>query len=230
METKKSAKADLEPRKNLFLQIGLIISLSAALVAFEWKSPVKRHIELNPDQWIGVVEDAIPPTIQEPPKPTPAPITFTRIELVDDKIATEDYEMFNPETSQTEEIPEYIQPKVSAPLDEERIVESEPPFVSVEKMPEFPGGEDAFKKYLASSIEFPEAAKEIGLEGIVYLSFIIEKDGSVSTIRILRGISDEIDAIVVNSISRMPKWEPGIQQYKPVRVIFNMPVVFKLKG
>lgn len=229
METKKSTRADLEPKRNLFLQAGLIFALSATLVAFEWKSPIKSSIQLRMDNSIATIDEIINPTIQDLPKPKPAPVSLTRITLVDDEKLTLDYDPIDAEITENQPVPEYIPVNIGTVPEEGRVNELEPPFISVEKMPEFPGGEEALKKYLAENTRFPEAALQAGISGIVYLSFIIEKDGIVSNVKILRGIGGGCDEMAYKVISEMPRWEPGQQQMKPVRVLFSIPIAFKFR-
>jgi TonB family protein len=99
-------------------------------------------------------------------------------------------------------------------------------FVVVETMPEFPGGEDAFNQYLADSIRYPAAAVENSIQGRVFVTFVVEKDGSVSDARILRGIGGGCDEEALRVIRNMPKWIPGKQRGKPVRVQYNLPIMF----
>ena len=98
----------------------------------------------------------------------------------------------------------------------------------VEKMPEFPGGEKALTDYMANNVKYPEEAKNKNIAGRVFVSFVVEKDGSVNEVKVLRGIGGGCDEEAVRVIKSMPKWKPGIQKGKPVRVSFQMPFMFKL--
>jgi protein TonB len=102
-------------------------------------------------------------------------------------------------------------------------------FVIVEEQAEFPGGLDSMYAYIHKNLKYPEAAKEKGIEGRVFVSFIIEKDGSISNVKILRGIGGGCDEAAVEMIKNMPKWKPGTQRGKPVRVQFNLPIKFELE-
>lgn len=95
--------------------------------------------------------------------------------------------------------------------------------------PEFPGGIEALYKYMVDNVKYPEKAKADKIEGRVFVAFVIEKDGSVTNAKVVRGVSDEIDAEALRVVSAMPKWKPGTQQGNPVRVQYNLPIVFKLK-
>ncbi|MFA5195759.1 MAG: energy transducer TonB, partial [Bacteroidales bacterium] len=99
----------------------------------------------------------------------------------------------------------------------------------VEEMPEFPGGEKERIKFLTGNMHYPDIAKEMGIQGPVYLTFIIEKDGTVTGVNILRGIGGGCDEEASRVVNMMPKWTPGRQNGKEVRVQFNMPVLFTLK-
>lgn len=103
-------------------------------------------------------------------------------------------------------------------------------FVFVETSPEYPGGEDARIKFLAENLIYPMEAKESNIMGTVYATFVIEKDGSISTIKILRGIGGGCDEEVIRVLKKMPKWKPGMQKGKAVRTQFNMPVRFTLSA
>lgn len=101
-------------------------------------------------------------------------------------------------------------------------------FVVVEEQAEFPGGLDSMYAYIVKNLKYPEAAKEKGIEGRVFVSFIIEKDGSISNVKILRGIGGGCEEAVVEMIKNMPKWKPGKQRGKPVRFQFTLPIKFEL--
>jgi TonB family protein len=101
--------------------------------------------------------------------------------------------------------------------------------VWVEEMPEFPGGDSARVKFITDNIVYPQIAKEKGIEGTVYVKFVVEMDGSITNVEVLRGVSTELDKEAVRVVSIMPKWKPGTLRRKPVRTQFNMPVKFSLK-
>lgn len=101
-------------------------------------------------------------------------------------------------------------------------------FNLVEKQPEFPGGEQALLDYIGSNVQYPKKARKKNIQGTVYISFIVEIDGKVSTVRVLRGIGGGCDEEAVRVVSSMPAWKPGYQRGKPVRVQFNLPIRFIL--
>lgn len=227
METKKSERADLEPKKSIFLELGFIVALALTLAAFEWQTPVKR-IAIS-TSWEPVVEDVvIKNTIIEDRKPAPVPVVAPLINVVGNDDPVTENPGFDPEINPTDEVPFYLTP-VSNNLEEEKSVTDETPFIVPENMPEFPGGIGALQTFLAKNIEYPEAAAETGIQGTVYLYFVVEKDGSISNIKTLRGIGGGCNDEAERVIRKMPRWKPGSQCGKPVRVSFSIPVVFSLK-
>ncbi len=102
-------------------------------------------------------------------------------------------------------------------------------FKVVEKMPQFPGGTKKLWNYLATTIKYPAEARKAGIQGKVFVNFIVEKDGSISHVKVLKGIGYGCDKEAVNAVKNMPRWIPGQQKGKPVRVSFNLPVKFSLQ-
>jgi protein TonB len=118
--------------------------------------------------------------------------------------------------------------KAQEPVKE--IKNEEPIFTVVEDMPKYPGGEEARNKYMVDNIKYPEGARKNGIQGRVFVSFVVEKDGAVTDVKVLRGIGGGCDEEAVRVIAAMPNWQPGKQDGKPVRVQFNMPISFNLDG
>lgn len=225
MEPKKSPKADLENKRTLFLQIGLIISLAIVLGAFEWKSYEKREQTLQKQTVKETPEEMVPITKQEKKPPPPeAPKSTTQLNIVEDDVDVEDEVIIDVGADENTEVQEYE----PVPMEEEEKKE-EKIFVVVENQPQFPGGEKARMRYLRNNIEYPQLARESGIEGTVYVTFVVEKDGSITDVRVLRGIGGGCDKEAIRVVKEMPKWEPGKQRGKPVRVQFNMPIRFTLQ-
>ena len=109
------------------------------------------------------------------------------------------------------------------------VVEDDAIFLVVENEPEFPGGEDSLYAYIARNIKYPEAAKKEKIEGRVFVTFVVEKDGQVSSVKLLRDIGGGCGQEAIRVVKSMPKWKPGTQRGKPVRFQFNMPVSFGLQ-
>ena len=226
MEEKKSPKANLENKKLMFIQIGMIISLLIAWMAFEHKSYDKREIDpslLNRE--VVVDEEMVEITKQEEQKPQPVevPKQTTQLEIVQDDVEVEDIEI-NAEVDQQEVIEEYVPVEV-----EEEEVQEQEIFQIVEEMPAYPGGEQKLMEFIAKGIKYPQIARETGIQGRVFVGFVIEPDGSVSNVKVLRGIGGGCDEEAMRVVKSMPKWKPGKQRGKAVRVSYMLPVNFKLQ-
>jgi protein TonB len=227
MDLKKSPKADLESKKVIFTEIGLIIGMALMLLAFEWKSYDKTVIEVSSRQAENVAEEIIPITEQKIKPPPPAPVQqVVKINIVEDDVEVDDNIEIDAEADQNTEVEEYI----AAPKQEdEESAEEAQIFMVVESMPEFPGGEAALYKYLGENIKYPQMAKESGIQGRVFVTFVVERNGSVTDVRVLRGIGGGCDEEAIRVVQNMPKWTPGKQRGKSVRVQYNLPVKFTLQ-
>jgi len=224
IDKKKSPKADLERRKMLFTEIGLVIALAVVLLAFEWKSYEKTEMALmnltvddTPEEMVEITQQEKPPPPPKPPQQT------TIIEIVEDDEEIEDDIEIDVEADQETEVEEYIPMEEDDDEAEELQI-----FTVVESMPTFQGGDAARIKYLNSNIKYPTIARESGIQGRVFVTFVVETDGRVTDVKILRGIGGGCDEEAVRVIKNMPKWVPGKQRGKSVRVQFNMPILFKL--
>jgi protein TonB len=230
MEIKKSPKANLENKKFLFTEIGLIVALLAVLGAFEWSTTEATSLEaLGDDVAVVVEEEQVPITQEEqlpPPEVPKEPVMSDIIDIVDDDIKVDDVVISTEDDkSLGVEIKEYVVEQV-----EEEAEEEEVPFAIVEQKPTFQGGDaNTFTKWVFSKIVYPEIAKENGVQGRVTLQFTIETDGSVKNVKVLRGVDSSLDKEAVRVVSSSPKWKPGMQRNKPVRVKYTFPVVFQLR-
>ena len=224
MEEKKSPKANLENKKLMFTQIGLIISLAVAWVVFEIKSydklefaDVGRTVEVLEEEMVEITKQ------EQKPQPVEVPKQTTQIQVVEDDVEVDDVEI-NAEVDQNEVIEEYIAPEV----EEEEVVEAEI-FTIVEEMPEFPGGMAKLADYLAKNIKYPQMARESGIQGRVFVNFVVEPDGHVSNVNVMRSLGGGCDEEAMRVVKSMPKWKPGKQRGKAVRVSYILPVNFKLQ-
>ncbi|MCR4848771.1 MAG: TonB family protein [Bacteroidales bacterium] len=224
MEEKKSPKANLENKKLMFIQIGLIISLAVAWAVFEIKSydkieyaDVGRTVEVVEEEMVEITKQ------EQKPQPVEVPKQTTQIQVVEDDVEVEDIEI-NADVDQNEVIEEYVAPEI----EEEDIQEAEI-FTIVEEMPDFPGGTQKLADYLAKNIKYPQMARESGIQGRVFISFVVEPDGSVSNVNVMRSLGGGCDEEAVRVVKSMPKWKPGKQRGKPVRVSYILPVNFKLQ-
>ena len=229
MESLKTSGANLENKKFIFREIGLIVALLIVFLAFNLKTPSKKAAEFNCNDLVTITEEIIPITVQESKPLPPVPKQqITRITIVEDDIEVESDIEIDAEANQETVIENYI-PYVPLEEEEEEIVESEPIFVVVETMPSFPGGISELMKYFHKNIKYPALAKESGIQGIVFITFVVEKDGSVTDVCVLRGIGGGCDEEAIRVVEGMPCWTPGKQRNIPVRVSFNLPVKFKLQ-
>ncbi len=224
MEAKKTPKADLESKKRIFLQIGIALALGAALVAFEWRHYERPEIDLGTLEIDFIEEEDIPITRQEQPPPPPPPEPSQELIIVDDDVELEEEFTIDIDADVFTEVQEFA-PIV---IEEEEEFDEEVIFTVVEDQPEFPGGEAARQKFLEDNLRYPQMAREAGIQGTVFVTFVVERDGSVTDVRILRGIGGGCDEEAVRVVSMMPRWEPGRQRGQPVRVQFNMPIRFRL--
>jgi periplasmic protein TonB len=227
MEAKKTPKADLESKRTFFIQIGLVVALGIMLVAFEWKTYDIDQVELGSRQVETIEEEMVEITQQnKPPPPPPPPAQTTLIHIVEDDVEVEDDLIIDAEANELTVIEAYTPPAVT---EEEEVSEVEI-FTVVEESPSFPGGDVARIKFLQQNIVYPQMARESGIQGTVYVTFVVERNGNVTDVRVLRGIGGGCDEEAVRVIKAMPKWQPGKQRGKPVRVQFNMPIKFTLAG
>ncbi|MBQ1219063.1 MAG: TonB family protein [Bacteroidales bacterium] len=230
MEIKKSPKASLENKKTLFREIGLVISLLIVLGAFEWSTTEQSEIEGFEDTQVVVEEEQVPITQEEqlpPPEAPKEPVISDIIDIVDDDVKVEEFVISTEDDKNLAvDIVEYVDGGQEA---EEEVVE-EIPFAIVEQKPTFKGGDqNTFTKWVFSQIEYPEIAKENGVQGRVVLEFIVDTDGAVKNVKVLRGVDSSLDKEAVRVVSSSPKWTPGKQRDKAVKVKFVFPVIFQLR-
>ena len=206
MEVKKSPKADLENKKSTWLLVGYVIVLSFMFVAFEW---TKRDIKIDTSQAIAdivIEEEMIPITEQPeqvaPPPPVAPPAVPETLTIVEDNVDVEETDI-----ASTEDVGQVV-----------------------ENMPEFPnGGQAGLMQYLSKNIKYPTISQEQGTQGRVTCQFVVNKDGSIVDVKVIRGVDPYLDKEAVRVISTMPKWKPGMQRGKPVRVKYTVPVMFRLQ-
>ena len=228
MEVKKSPKADLNNKRVLMLEIGLIVALLAVIAVFSY-TPTEYRIE-KVEQSFGPVEEEITEITRNEQKPPEAPkkveiqVFNDILDIVtnDTKITTEvSFDEFDADAEIVTQVVEV----------EEEEIEEDQPFIKVEKMPTFRGGDlNAFRNWVQGKLRYPQIAQENGISGRVVLSFVVERDGTLTNIQVLqspdRSLGDEATRVVASS----PKWEPGMQRNQPVRVKYTLPVVFQIQN
>ncbi len=228
MEIKKSPKADLEGKKTTGLLIGLVLILAAMFVAFEW---TKRDVVITAGSGIVDVpfeEEMVPITEQEEPKQAPPPPEAPKVEEVL-QIAENDADVEESTIQSNEDKGEAVEIKYVPEVVEEEEVEEQQIFQVVEEMPEFPGGMAECLKFIGKNIKYPTIAQENGVQGRVIVQFVVNQDGSIVDPVVVRSVDPYLDKEALRVIQMMPKWKPGKQRGKAVRVKYTVPVTFKLQ-
>ena len=201
MEVKKSPKASLENKKLLFVEIGLVIALTAVYIAFNWTSRDAQVSTLEADNQVVQEEEIIPITQETPPPPPEAPkipVLSDQIDIVDDEIKIDnDFLSLEDNSDMGVEIMDYVENVQEEVVEEEAI-----PFQLVEEKPSFMGGDaNQFSVWVNKRLVYPEIAKENGVQGRVTLQFTVEKDGSVTKVKVLRGVDPSLDKEAVRVVS-----------------------------
>lgn len=230
MEIKKSPQADLERSKGLSLLLGLVVALSVVFVALEYRSKVQKA-ELSSQYDAAMVDDAllIADQQEEPEPEQPQPEQQVEAQLPDDfKVVEDNKEVAKIAFVSADEKKELPPPAPVGPVVVEE-EEADHVFEVVEEPTEFPGGSAAMMKWLKDNIVYPDIAQENNIQGRVYVSFVIERDGSPTNVQVARGVDPALDREAVRVVGRMPKWKPGKQRGKPVRQKFTIPVLFRLQ-
>lgn len=229
MEVKKTPKADLENRRTLYTEIGLVVALLVVWGAFSYSTKEKAVASLGEDTQVVEVEDMVPITQETPPPPPEAPkipVLSDQIDIVEDDIKVDDNFMsLEDDANLGVEIMDYVEEVKEEVVEEEAI-----PFQLVEEKPSFNGGDaNEFSKWVNSKLQYPEIAKENGVQGRVTLQFTVNTDGSVSNVKVLRGVDSSLDKEAVRVVSMSPKWKPGKQRDRAVKVTYTFPVIFQLR-
>lgn len=220
MKTKKSNKANLEKKRILLFQIGLIMAFSLALIAFEWNTPGNeiKDMEYASSDIDDVTEVIATQRIKEMEIPKQAimdlDIVNNEVEIVDEIIPVDEEELYK----------NFMNIDIDMEPEEHT---KDSIFVTCERMPEFPGD---FRQWVYSHLRYPTLAEEIGLEGQVIVKFIVGKDGKIKDITILRSAHKVFEDEVIRVLERAPKWKPGLQLKEPVKVIMTMPIKFELRN
>lgn len=231
MEAKKSDKANLENFKSIFFQIGLVFALGIVIFAFEWKSYDVEEEDVQITQVVQEVEEMVIQTKQDEPPPPPEETQqqeTTEFEIVDDDVELENE--FNIDNFVNTTNVDVIVPKIEVEDTEEELEEEAEIFIVVESPAQFEGGEAALNKFLAENIKYPQQARSTGTQGRVWITFVVELDGSLTDIKVLRDIGSGCGEEAIRVVKMMPKWTPAQQRGKKVRQQFNLPVDFKLIG
>ncbi len=228
MELKKSPKADLEKKRTLFWELGLIVALGLVWLMFNWSQKpkkvdeVKYAMDQELEEDVVITKQDVPPP-PPPPPPPPKQQVADVIEVTTEKLDVKEEIRVDAEAKEEEVV------EVQEIKEEEEVVEEQTVFVRVEKMPKFPGGDKALLEYLSKHINYPQVAADNGVQGKVYLKFVVEKDGKVGEVQVLRSPDKLLEKEAVRVVKTLPTFEPGMQRGKPVRVWYQVPVTFRLQ-
>lgn len=237
MEVKKSKKADLEGTKSTGLLIGYIVALAAMFATFEYTTREYEETDVVYSTASFVSEEEVIPITQPiftaaPPPPADAPQVAEILDIVDnnEEIVEEKIETSESTTEAISGPVSHVSGPVMtgppAPVQEES--DEGEIFEVVEQNPMFPGGEAALLKYLQKNLKYPAQAQDNGIQGRVMVQFVVNKDGSVVEPKIIRAVDPSLDKEAMRVVSAMPKWTPGKQRGKTVRVRYTLPVTFRL--
>ena len=217
MKAKKNPKISIERKRGLFFQIGLVITLLVVLVAFEWKSYEKTDYSLGQLQMDDLEDEMIPITRQEEKPPPPPPPPPEIIEIVEDEVEIEnELEVEDTDTDENEFI------------EQEEEEDSDEVFMVVEQMPVFPGGDLGLMKFIQKTTKYPPIAKENDITGKVYVTYVVNKKGKVTSVKVVRGVDKYLDAEAVRVVKLLPYTTAGKQRGKPVNVQYTIPINFTL--
>lgn len=228
METKKTPKANLESKRPTWLLVGYVTVLAFMFVAFEWTRDVRVDTSGRITENVFEQDMEIPltrqPEVTPPPPPQVTPINDV-LTIIDDDATAEETNFASLEETGEDVVIKHI----PVTVDEEVVMEDDI-FVVVEENPQFPnGGTAGLLQYLGKNIKYPTIPQENGTQGRVTVQFVVNKDGSIVDVKVIRGVDPYLDKEAVRVISTMPKWIPGKQRGVPVRCKFTVPVTFKLQ-
>ena len=214
MEIKKSPKADLQNKRGLLLEIGLVVALALVIAAFAY-TPKEHRIE-KVDLNYGPVEEEITEITRQDQKP-PEPPKKVEVKVIADLL-----QVVTNDTKITTEVD-------FAEFDE--TIEDDQPFLIAETMPSFQGGDlNTFRNWVQQNVKFPQIALENGIQGRVVLSFVIEKDGRLTNIQVLQTPDRSLSEEAIRVLNKSPKWSPGKQRNQVVRVKYTLPVDFRVQN
>ena len=237
MEVKKSKKADLEGTKSTGLLIGYIVALAAMFACFEYTTRTYAETDVVYSTVAYVSEEEVIPITQPiftaaPPPPAETPAVAEILDIVDNNTDIEEEKIETSEDTHEAQSGPSVQaagPPMAAPGPAVEEGDEKDIFEVVEQNPSFPGGEAELMKWLHKNLKYPPVAQENGIQGKVYIQFVVNKDGSIVDPKIIRSADTSLDKEAMRVVQAMPKWTPGRQRGKAVRVRFTLPVTFRLQ-
>ncbi len=225
MKTKKSDKANLENKRGIFFIVGLIISAGMVFLAFEWESEY-QPVLVKKNVITDIIEyDYVPLVVEKKPEIHKRMVEPPIIEIVGNEVEVPDNVEFAPSEIGEEPI-DFNLPLLTLPDEPDH---SNEVLITAEQMPEFPGGELALRKYLADAVNYPVIAQENGIQGKVYISFVINEKGGIEDVALLRGVDISLDNEALRVVRSLPRWKPGKQGGKTVKVRYSVPILFELR-
>ncbi len=227
MEIKKSPKADLQNKRGLLLEIGLIIALVAVIGAFSYTPKEYRIKQIETET--APVETEITEITRQPEKQPEAP-KKVEVKVIADilEVVTNDTQI---ETDITFVDFDQEADVIQQVAIEEEVIEDDQPFLVAETMPSFQGGDlNTFRNWVQQNVKFPQIALENGIQGRVVLTFVIEKDGRLTNIQVLQTPDRSLSEEAIRVLSKSPKWSPGKQRNQVVRVKYTLPVDFRVQN
>ena len=237
MEVKKSKKADLEGTKSTGLLIGYIVALAAMFACFEYTTRTYAETDVVYSTVAYAPEEDVVPITQPiftaaPPPPAETPAVAEILDIVDNNTDIEEEKIETSEDTHEAQSGPSVQaagPPMAAPGPAVEEGDENDIFEVVEQNPSFPGGEAELMKWLHKNLKYPPVAQENGIQGKVYIQFVVNKDGSIVDPKIIRSADTSLDKEAMRVVQAMPKWTPGRQRGKAVRVRFTLPVTFRLQ-
>ena len=230
MELKKKQEANLENKRLTYFLIGVVCALTITLVSFEYTMTQTQASDLEEIEEAEEMTEEMPITRQEEIKMTEQQReqVVEELEIVDDdEDVDEDLDIFDMEANDADTVGNYEVPDIEDEVEEE-VDNTIYDFVSLQQKPSFPGGQDKLHGWLVENTKYPEQAVEAGLQGRVFVGFVIGKNGRVQNVTILRGVHPLLDEEAKRVVLSMPPWTPGMQRGKAVNVRYQVPINFKL--
>ncbi len=226
VEIKKNPNADLTRTSGMFLNFGLVVSMLLCILAFEWKTyddSAQLALTGSNEQFEELME--VPVTTQPPPQAQKV-IQPEIIEVPDEQEITQEIELdLDVEMNESTVIEEVVFKDVAIAVAEEEVEEV---FTIVEDQPIPEGGMAAFYEFVSNNLKYPAQARRMGIEGKVFVQFVVDKDGKLNEVTAVRGIGAGCDEEAVRVIGEAPKWKPGKQRGRAVKVRMILPITFKL--
>lgn len=224
MESKKTKRANVDRQTGLFgnfFLIGLVVATGLVTIGFQWHSKEPTPKKRKPPIEVPEASQIAEVTKQKEKKPKPPAPPKIEIDPVEQPVKPDEREV--PEAELVED------KAISMPDGGEAVIKEEPKvFKAVEQEPEYPGGRSKLFRYLRQQTQYPSSAKEAGIEGTVIVNFVVNKDGSITDVQIGSGVSSKLNKEALRVVKNMPKWKPGKQRGKRVRVRYRVPIRFSL--